>query len=141
MKYLTDSLYVALGASLGANARFWISFIFRANIQEFPWPTLLINVLGSFLLGMFSAAALERGWPTSARAFFAVGVCGGFTTFSTFSFEVIDLAFRKSWKVAIAYAILSGLLSIGCCFAGGHLGRIAFGQAYKGNGNPMTDKR
>ena len=128
MKYLSDSLWVALGASLGANARFWIGFICKSNVQEFPWPTLLINVIGSSALGFFSAAALERGWPWSARPFYAVGVCGGFTTFSTFSFEVIDLFFRKSWRAALVYAAISFVLSIAGCLGGGHIGRVLFGQ-------------
>jgi CrcB protein len=125
MKDFTDSLWVAFGASLGANARYWIGYFCKSNIQEFPWPTLIINVLGSLLLGAFSAAALERGWGWPARLFFAVGVCGGFTTFSTFSFETINLA-RSSIRVAALYVLLSLVLSIGACFAGVHFGRIAF---------------
>src|SRR5450432_1244079 len=100
MRHLSNSLWIALGAAIGANARYWIGYMCnRAGAPEFPWPTLLINVLGSLLLGMFSAAALERGFGWPSRLFFAVGLCGGFTTFSTFSFEVIDTFFRKGWKV------------------------------------------
>ena len=126
MRFVSESLWIALGAALGANGRYWIGYACKASVQEFPWPTLLINVIGSLLLGAFSAAAIERGWGQPARVFFAVGVCGGFTTFSTFSFEVIDAFYRRSWKLAGAYALLSLVLCVAGCLAGGHFGRLLF---------------
>ena len=126
MHYFKESLYVAFGGALGATLRYWIGFFAKTAIQPFPWPTLLINCVGSALLGAFAAAALTRGWGWQGRLFFAVGVCGGFTTFSTFSYEVIDLFYEKSWRVAGVYALLSLILSVGCCFAGGHFARAAF---------------
>jgi len=139
MRFLSESLWVAFGAAIGANARYWIGYWAKANVQSFPWPTLLINFLGSVLLGVFSAAALQRGWGWQGRLFFAVGLCGGFTTFSTFSFEVIDMFYARSWKVAGLYALLSLVLCVAGCFAGGHFGRVAFAQrgpAVKGT-NPF----
>jgi CrcB protein len=120
---------VALGAAIGANGRFWIGVWAKAHVQAFPWPTLLINLLGSALLGAFSAAALERGWGWQGRLFFAVGLCGGFTTFSTFSYEVIDLYYERSWRVAGLYAVLSLVLCVAGCYVGGHFGRIAFAHS------------
>lgn len=127
MRAFNESLAVALGAALGANLRFWIGVWARAIDQVFPWPTLAINVLGSFALGAFSAAAIERGWGQPSRLFFAVGLCGGFTTFSTFSFEVVDLFFRRSWRMAAFYAGVSLALCVAGCLVGGHVGRIWWG--------------
>jgi len=141
MRYLMESAYVALGAAIGANARYWIGFLAKASTQPFPWPTMTINILGSMLLGAFSAAAIMRGWGWQGRLFFAVGVCGGFTTFSTFSFEVIDLFYEKSWRLASLYALLSFTLSIAGCLAGGHLARILLthpAQVPPANGNPFS---
>lgn len=124
MNHLTDSLWIAGGAAIGANARYWIGYAFKAATQPFPWPTLLINVLGSLLLGAFSALALARGWGGQSRLFFAVGLCGGFTTFSTFAYEFIATGYEKSWKVSAAYAALSFALCVGACFVGAHVVRL-----------------
>lgn len=126
MRNVIESLWVGLGAAIGANLRYWIGVLTRSTSQGFPWSTLAINVIGSTLLGAFAAAALYKGWGWQARLFFAVGLCGGFTTFSTFSFEFLDLVARRSWKVAAGYAVLSLALCIGGCFLGGHLGQTAF---------------
>ena len=128
MKYFVDSLWIAFGAALGANARYWIGFFARSAQQSFPWPTLLINLVGSFVLGLFTAYALIKGWGGNARLFVAVGLCGGFTTFSTFSHETLDLYFEKSWKPALLYAVLSVVLCVGGCLMGGHLGRLMAGS-------------
>lgn len=128
MRYISESLWVAGGAAIGANARYWIGYVTKANTASFPWSTLLINVVGSFLLGAFAAAALMRGWGWQGRLFFAVGLCGGFTTFSTFSFEVLDLFYEKSWRMAALYAILSFVLCVAFCLFGGHIGRAVFGN-------------
>jgi len=140
MRYLVESGYVALGAAIGANSRFWLGVLTNASKQPFPWPTLLINIVGSTLLGAFSAAAILRGLDSQWRLFFAVGVCGGFTTFSTFSFEVIDLFYEKSWRAAGFYALLSFVLSVGGCFLGGHIARVLLSQPHQKqpeNGNPF----
>ena len=129
MKYLAESLWVALGAAIGANARYWIGYWAKAQVQTFPWPTLVINLVGSFLLGAFSAAALSLGWGWQSRLFFAVGLCGGFTTFSTFSFEVIELMEQRSWKLVSAYALGSVVLCVAGCLMGVHVGRALFGHA------------
>lgn len=140
MRYLTESIYVAMGAAIGANARYWIGYFAKAISQPFPWPTLIINILGSMLLGAFSATALLKGWGWQGRLFFAVGICGGFTTFSTFSFEVLDLFYEKSWRMAGLYATVSFVLSVAGCLAGGHFARIYFSQPHHvpaENGNPF----
>jgi fluoride exporter len=141
MRFLIESLTIAAGAALGANARYWIGALTKASTQSFPWPTMLINILGSALLGAFTAAALLRGWGWQWRLFFAVGLCGGFTTFSTFSYEVIDAFYERSWRVAALYALLSFVLCVAGCLAGGHFTRIALqssGDSQPSNGNPFA---
>lgn len=124
VKQFSESLWIAGGAAVGANLRYWIGVGARSTAQSFPWPTMLINILGSMVLGAFAAVAIHKGWGWQARLFVAVGLCGGFTTFSTFSFEFLDLVTRRSWKMALVYALLTFTLSIGACFLGGHFGRV-----------------
>ena len=85
-------LLVAAGGAIGAAARYlsglWIAARFGAG---FPWGTFFVNVTGSFLIGIV-LVLVERGTlPAGARLFVAVGVCGGYTTFSSFSYETLQL--------------------------------------------------
>ena len=87
----TTSIYlaVALGAALGGVGRFWVGGVAARFLGEtLPWGTFLVNVIGSAFLGFFAALTATEGRflvPSSTRAFVMVGLCGGFTTFSTFS--------------------------------------------------------
>ncbi len=123
MNAFSQSLLVAAGAAVGANARYWIGVAAKASTQIWPWPTLLINFLGSIALGVFAALALAKGWSDGWKLLIAVGFCGGFTTFSTFSFEVVDLFLRKEPATAIQYIAASVVLCIAGCWAGVHLAR------------------
>jgi fluoride exporter len=88
-------LAVAAGGALGSIARFWLAAVVTALTgPRFPWGTLLINVLGSFVIGLVAALTLtpERvGMHPDLRVFLMVGVCGGFTTFSAFSLQTLEL--------------------------------------------------
>ncbi|OYY05576.1 MAG: camphor resistance protein CrcB, partial [Acidocella sp. 35-58-6] len=81
-------LYVAIGGALGSMARFWAAN--RMAIltgPAFPWGTLLINIIGSFVIsffGMLAGPGMRLGVPYEVRVFVTVGICGGFTTFSSF---------------------------------------------------------
>lgn len=89
-------LLVALGGALGSVARYAAALaIARATGPGFPWGTILINVLGSLLIGWFSARTAPFGPAPAgeaARAFVMAGICGGFTTFSAFSLQTLELA-------------------------------------------------
>jgi CrcB protein len=87
--------WVALGGALGSMARFWMATAVAALTgPQFPWGTLLINILGSFVIGWFGVLTGSRGAvsvPPDIRIFVMVGICGGFTTFSAFSLQTLEL--------------------------------------------------
>jgi len=90
---VSRTLLVAFGGMLGSIARYWLAGVIqRLDGAEFPFGTLGVNVLGSFIVGVVMALSLERGTlPPNARIFLAIGLCGGFTTMSTFSYETMAL--------------------------------------------------
>ena len=89
-------LWVALGGALGSVGRFWLNGLVTGRTGDgFPWGTLLINVLGSFAIGIF--AATVPATQDTARKFLMAGICGGFTTFSAFSLQTLELAQRGEW--------------------------------------------
>lgn len=106
---------VAIGGALGSVARYLVAIgIGRAFGTSFPWGILIINVSGSALIGAFiSLFALRWNLPETARAFLAVGICGGYTTFSTFSLDAWYLIERGEAWAAFAYIAGSVILSIG----------------------------
>ncbi|MFC4639956.1 fluoride efflux transporter FluC [Deinococcus hohokamensis] len=115
-----------LGGALGAAARYGVTLTLSALLRAgLPLPTLIINVSGSFLLGL-TVALVGRGlWPEAARLAFGTGFLGAFTTFSTFSMELDGLSGRSA-GAAILYAALSvglGLLAaVGGRLLGDRLG-------------------
>ena len=120
-------LAVAAGGALGSVARFLVGIgSTRLFGMAFPWGTLLINIAGSFLIGAFvELFALKWDLPQEARVFLTVGICGGFTTFSTFSLDAYVLIERGDWWLAAGYMIGSVVLSIGALVAALHLIRAA----------------
>ncbi|QPF89949.1 fluoride efflux transporter CrcB [Bradyrhizobium commune] len=112
-------LAVAAGGAVGAVVRYLVGIgSGRAFGTDFPWGTLIINVTGSFLIGMFAALfATKWNLPQAARIFLTVGICGGYTTFSTFSLDAWYLIERgQSWASA-TYMIASVVLSVGALIA------------------------
>lgn len=91
---MAETFWIAAGGALGSVARYWIALLALPISRSLPWGTILINVAGSFAIGFFGALTIESGRypvPASVRLFFMVGVCGGFTTFSSFSLQTLDL--------------------------------------------------
>ena len=112
-------LYVALGGALGSVARFWLTALATAILgPQFPWGTILINVLGSFVIGFYATFTGPNGRAVAsfgARAFVMVGICGGFTTFSAFSLQTLELARQNHWLQAggnIALSVAFCLLAV-----------------------------
>jgi fluoride exporter len=93
--FMLAYLWVAIGGALGSVGRFWLNgFVVARAGDNFPWGILIINVLGSFAIGIFAAIPATHD---SARKFLMVGICGGFTTFSAFSLQTLELAQRGDW--------------------------------------------
>ena len=120
-------LAVAAGGALGSVARYLVGIgSTKLFGLSFPWGTLIINIAGSFLIGAFAELfALKWDLPQEARVFFTVGICGGFTTFSTFSLDTYVLMERGEWWSAAAYIVASVVLSIGALVGALHLVRAA----------------
>jgi len=118
-------LAVAIGGAIGSVARFLIGIAStKAFGLAFPWGTLAINVSGSFLIGVFiEAFALRWDLSQNWRIFLTVGICGGFTTFSTFSLDSYVLMERGELALSAAYVVGSVVLSIGAFFGGLHIMR------------------
>jgi CrcB protein len=112
--------FVALGGALGSVSRFLLGpALQRAFNATFPVGTLFINVVGSLILGFVLGLAAEGvDVRPEARAFIAIGFCGGFTTFSTFSYEAVRLLEDGEGSRAALYVLASVVLSIGAAFMG-----------------------
>lgn len=106
--------WVALGGALGSVSRFWLSGLVAGRYGEtFPWGTLLINVTGSFVIGAFASLAAPDGrWFASpgVRQFVMIGICGGYTTFSSFSLQTLNLLRDREWFYAGGNIVLSVIL-------------------------------
>jgi CrcB protein len=113
-------LIVFLGGGLGASLRHGMNIIAaRAFGTEFPYGTLIINVLGSLAMGLIvEYFALKAGLPQRMRLFLTTGILGGFTTFSAFSLEAALLYERGSTLGAAIYVVASVVLAISALFAG-----------------------
>lgn len=116
---------IGAGGALGTMLRFWISgVVAQAYGERFPTGTLVINVTGSFVIGVFATVTGPEGRmmaPPLARQFFMIGICGGYTTFSSFSLQTLNLAREGQW----GYAALNVGLSLLLCLGGVWLGFVA----------------
>jgi CrcB protein len=121
-------LSIALGGALGSMARYATGiYVARLLGTAFPWSTLLINIVGSFLIGAFAESfALRWGVSQSTRAFLVVGICGGFTTFSTFSLDIVTLVNRGEMLTAGAYIVASVALGLLGLYGGLYAMRLVF---------------
>ncbi len=120
-------LAIATGGGIGAMARHGINMLaMRVFGPGFPWGTMVVNILGSFAMGVLIAWLVVREPHGQAfRAFWAIGVLGAFTTFSTFSLDFVTLFERKAIAAAGGYLFGSVVFSIAALVAGLWLGRMA----------------
>ena len=119
---MLNYLLVAAGGALGSVSRFWASGALANRYgQSFPWGTLFVNVSGSFIIGFFATLTAPEGrWLVgpSGRNFFMSGFCGGYTTFSSFSWQTVDLVQKGNWAAAAANILLSVLLCLAATWLG-----------------------
>ena len=116
---------IAGGGAIGALLRFWVSTgVYQLLGRGFPWGTLAVNVIGSFLMGLLFVLFLERSMVSAElRGAVLVGLLGAFTTFSTFSIETLALIEQADYLKALLNAVLSVVVCILACWAGLALGR------------------
>jgi fluoride exporter len=121
---MLDYILVMVGGALGTGARFCVSgFVAKRGGELFPLGTLVVNVTGSFAIGFLAAFTNPEGAflvSPRLRQFFMIGVCGGYTTFSSFSLQTLNLVRDGDWFKAG----LNMLLSFVCCLIAVWLGRI-----------------
>src|SRR5450759_2893465 len=116
---------IALGGALGSVARFWLNGLISTQLgPAFPWGTLIVNVTGSFLIGFFFTLTEPGGRvfaSSNTRQFFMTGMCGGYTTFSSFSLNTLNLAREGEWFRAGANTVGS----VTACLFAVWLGHLA----------------
>lgn len=109
--------YIAGGA--GAATRFVIDGVIRTRFgRQFPWATMIINITGSLILGALAGFVAANSLPTGLCLILGVGFCGGYTTFSTASYESVRLLEKKSYKEAAIYITVTLVLSIASAMVG-----------------------
>lgn len=117
-----NALWIFIGGGLGSVARYWMSGWVASRVGEvFPWGTLCVNVSGSFLIGLLATLTAPDGrfWMgASVRSFLLLGVMGGYTTFSSFSWQTLGLMREGQWAWAAANAGLSVFLCLLAVTAG-----------------------
>jgi CrcB protein len=125
---MENYVWIAIGGALGTTGRYWLSGIVARLIGEtFPWGTLVVNVTGSFVIGFFVAVTGPDGRlfvGSTVRQFVIVGICGGYTTFSSFSLQTLNLMNDGEWANAGANIVLSVVLCLIGVWAGEMLAGI-----------------
>lgn len=109
-------LFVGLGGMVGSIVRYLLSMGLISMNWNTPWPTMMINILGSLLIGVFMATFQENS--QTMRLILITGFCGGFTTFSTFSFENLKLLEAQQYQTAIIYTAVSLFFGLTAVFIG-----------------------
>jgi CrcB protein len=120
---MKEIIYLFLGGGLGSAFRYLLhlSISGRGPVLGFPWSTFTINILGSLLIGAFYALSARFHLSNETRLFLTAGLCGGFTTFSTFSNESLFLFKEEMYLTLASYVISSVLLGILAVWAGAYL--------------------
>jgi len=111
-------LLVMFGGALGSGARYGVNLL--AGRTTFPWATLTVNVVGSFLMGALVTLAATRAWSNEARLLLTTGFLGGFTTYSAFSYETVSAPLGT----AVINVLVTTTLSVGACALGVYVTRV-----------------
>ncbi len=134
---MANYLWIAIGGALGSVGRYWLNGLVSVRFGEtFPMGTLVINVIGSFIIGIFAALTLPEGPLTPgprafATQFVMIGICGGFTTFSSFTLQTLNLLRDREWLYAGGNILLSVIVCLVATWLGYLLGAAL--TSIKGN--------
>lgn len=129
MEFILQLLYIGIGGFFGSTARFLVSQMAGHVTSSFPLGTMIVNVLGSFLLAFILYSVIQgKDVSPEFRNFAAIGFLGAFTTMSTFSYESVRLFEMYNNYLAVLNVILTISLCIGAIFAGRSLAIILFGN-------------
>ena len=124
---MNNFIWVAFGGAVGASLRFISSNLFKGVYPNFPLATLFVNILGSFIIGLLMSYLENKNISENfIRYFLIIGLLGSYTTFSTFSFDVIDLMNNRKFLLSFCYIFLSVLSCISFAFLGYNINKIQF---------------
>ena len=116
---MQNIFFIAIGGALGAVFRFGLSIILSIfHNHRFPWPTLVINVVGSFIIGMIYEHSTHNGITDNLEKLLIIGFLGAFTTFSTFSIQTVTMLIDLKVGLALLNILLSCVTCILACFLG-----------------------
>ncbi|WP_429886150.1 fluoride efflux transporter CrcB [Geoalkalibacter halelectricus] len=131
--YFSNLLAVLVGSAIGGALRYWISGLVQGRMGDrFPWGTLAVNVTGSFLVGILAVLATTTS-PLAvgeAQKFLIVGICGSYTTVSSFALQTLALARNAQWRSALGNIVAS----LGFCMLGVWLGFYLAGRVFAATG-------
>lgn len=121
----TNCLIVMLGGAFGTLARYLLALLAQPISRGLPWGTILINIAGSFVIGFFGTLTLVQGrypMPEGMRLFVMIGLCGGFTTFSSFSLQTLELLragalLKAGLNIALSVLLCLAAVAIGHALA------------------------
>ena len=114
---IKEMIAIFVGGGIGSLLRYLVQMVLHERIRpyEFPWATLSVNLIGCFLIGVFYAWSARWNWPVEVRLLLTTGLCGGFTTFSTFSHDCLQMVRQGYYAPFILYVFISlmfGLLAV-----------------------------
>lgn len=120
-----EIIYIFIGGGTGSALRYCVQLLMHERIvpYHFPWATFTVNLLGSFLIGLFYALSERFHLSAEVRLLLTTGLCGGFTTFSTFSNDGINLLKGEFYGTFILYTSLSIGIGLVAALAGGYVGK------------------
>ncbi len=119
METVTKVLLVGGGGFIGANARYWLGGLIQPKFgSTFPWGTMAINVSGSLVIGLFLGLMAGLDWSPNWRLFVAIGILGGYTTYSSFAYEAVNLLGQKEYLRALFYVEGTALFTVFAAWLG-----------------------
>lgn len=120
-----ELIYIFLGGGTGSVLRYCIQLVMHERIipYQFPWATFTVNIIGSFLIGLFYALSARFNLSLEIRLLLTTGLCGGFTTFSTFSNDGINMLKGEFYGTFILYTLLSILIGLAAVMVGSYCGK------------------